>query len=134
MKLLTFSHSSDATTNISASLKIVFHKVVQKSPPYSRGVYSSRKNKLFPSTKHHLPNPSPTSKLQVPSNQGHRSIFQKNFCDDSVGQCQMPTCAHRGVSEGGCAPPQKLKNFVFLKLESCNLMNTFGHKFRAGNE
>ena len=44
-----------------------------------RGVYSSRKSKLFPSTKHHLPNPSPTSKLQVPSNQGHRSIFQKKI-------------------------------------------------------
>ena len=29
-------------------------------------------------------------------------------------------------------PPQKLENFVFLKLESCNLMNIFGCKFRAG--
>ena len=37
--------------------------------------FSSRKSELFPSAKHHLPNPSPTSKLQLPPNQGHRSIF-----------------------------------------------------------
>ena len=30
---MTFSHSSDATKNISTSLKILSHKVVQKSPP-----------------------------------------------------------------------------------------------------
>ena len=30
--------------------------------------------------------------------------------------------------------PQKLENFVFLKLELCNLMNTFGRNFKAGNE
>ena len=31
---MTFSHSSDAITNISTSLKILPHKVVHKSPPY----------------------------------------------------------------------------------------------------
>ena len=30
---MTFSHSSDATTNISTGLKTLSHKVVQKSPP-----------------------------------------------------------------------------------------------------
>ena len=38
-----------------------------------------------------------------------------------------------GVSEGG-VPPQKLENCVFLKLKSCNLVNTFWCKFRVGNE
>ena len=35
MKLMTFSHSSDATIglSISTSLKILSHKVIQKSPP-----------------------------------------------------------------------------------------------------
>ena len=31
-------------------------------------------------------------------------------------------------------PPQKLENFVFLKLESANLMSTFGSKFTAGDD
>ena len=31
---MTFSQSSDATTNISIGLKTLSHKVVQKSPPY----------------------------------------------------------------------------------------------------
>ena len=39
---------------------------------------------------------------------------------------------------GGClredVPPQKLENFVFLKLESCNLMSTFRSKFTAGDD
>ena len=47
----------------------------------------------------------------------------------------MPALMHRG---GGClrgdVPPEKLKNFVFLKLESCNLVNTFRCKFRAVND
>ena len=46
----------------------------------------------------------------------------------------MPTWAHRGVSAGDVPPLRNWKKFVFLKLESCNLMNMFGHKFRAGNE
>ena len=29
-------HSSDATTNISTTLKMLSHKVVQKSPPYTK--------------------------------------------------------------------------------------------------
>ena len=39
----------------------------------------------------------------------------------------------RGECLRGMCPPQKLKNSVFFKLELCNLMNTFGCKFRAGN-
>ena len=42
-----------------------------------------------------------------------------------ASQCQMPTWTHRGCLRGD-VPPQKLANFVFLKLESCNLMNTLG--------
>ena len=97
-----------------------------------RGVYSSKISKLFPSGKHHLPNPSPTSKLQVPPNRT-RDIdpFFDIFCDDSVGRdnAKCPLGPTEEVSEG-----VKLKNFVFLKLGSCNLMNTFEHKFRADSE
>ena len=39
----------------------------------------------------------------------------------------------QGVFEGD-VPPQKLENFVFLQLASRNLVNTFGHKFRADDE
>ena len=38
----------------------------------------------------------------------------------------------QGVSEGGC--PQKLETYIFVQLESCNLVNTFRCKFRAGNK
>ena len=83
-----------------------------------RGVYFSRKSELFPSTNCHLPNPSPnsspTSKLQVPPNQGHRSFFWLFlwwFC--AAPQCQMPTWAHSGVSEGGCAPLRSWKILYF---------------------
>ena len=48
---------------------------------WSGGVCSSKKSELLSSTKLRLPNPSPTSKLQVPPNQGHRSVFDI-FCDD----------------------------------------------------
>ena len=41
--------------------------------------------------------------------------------------------AHTWVS-GGMWPPQKLENFVFLQLESCNEVNTFRCKFRACDE
>ena len=34
----------------------------------------------------------------------------------------------------GDVPPEKLGNFVFLKLDSCNLVNTFRRKFRTGDE
>ena len=41
--------------------------------------------------------------------------------------------AHTG-GLGGMCPPQKLGNFLhFLELESCNLVNTLKHKFRAGD-
>ena len=50
------------------------------------------------------------------------------------GTCTLvQECTHRGVSEGMCLP-QKLENFVFLRLESWNLVNTFRCKFRAGDE
>ena len=43
------------------------------------------------------------------------------------------TLAHTGgVSEGDVPPFQKLD--LFLKLESCNLLNTFGCKYRTGDE
>ena len=46
----------------------------------------------------------------------------------------MPTClANRGCLQGD-VPPEKLKNIAFSKLESCNLMNSLGCKFIAGNE
>ena len=108
-----------------------------------RGVYSSRKSELFPSAKRHLPNPSPNSsptpKLQLSPNQEHRCLFDIFFfCDDLVVgeghhsvKCLLGR--HREVF-GGMCPPQKLENVVFLKLESCNLMNTFGRKFKAGND
>ena len=37
----------------------------------------------------------------------------------------------KGVSEWGCTPSEGGK-FCTLKLVSYNLVNTFGHKFRAG--
>ena len=52
-----------------------------------------------------------------------------------ASQSQMPTWMYgEGGVWGGMCPPEKLENFVFLKLELCNLVNTFGCKFRAGNE
>ena len=48
---MTFSHSSDATTNISTSLKILSHKVVQKSPHYLYYISSTSKLKKKKQTK-----------------------------------------------------------------------------------
>ena len=83
----------------------------------TRGVYSSRKSELFPSTMCRLPNPSPTSKLQVPPNQaqGHKSIFWHFLCDVFclTSQCQMPARTHKEVSEGGCAPLRSWKILYF---------------------
>ena len=67
----------------------------------TRGVYSARKSELFPSAKRRLPNPSPTSKLQVPPNQGHRSTL--TFFLMILWGCHSAKCphgTHRGVSEG----------------------------------
>ena len=41
--------------------------------------------------------------------------------------------ARMGVFKGDVSP-QKLENVVFLQLESCNLVNTFRHRFKAGDE
>ena len=85
-----------------------------------RGVYSSKKSELFPSAKRHLSNPSPISQLQMPPNQGHRSIFFFDiFCDNLGGGITVQNAL--GTQGGGHL---KLENFVFLKLESCNLMKT----------
>ena len=46
-------------------------------------------------------------------------------CVTGANACLDP----RGVSEGG-VPPQKLEAFVFLKLVSCNLVNTFWRKLK----
>ena len=44
-------------------------------------------------------------------------------------------CAYReGMSEEDIPLPPKLENFVSLQLESCNLVNIFRRKFRAGDE
>ena len=73
------------------------------------GVCSSQKSELLPSAKLRLPNPSPTSKLQVPPNQGHRSVFDI-FCDDLlllVGgglEYQMPAWMHIGCLRGDVPP------------------------------
>ena len=78
---------------------------------------------------------------QLQGYSGHRCLFFDISFDDVVGggghrSAKCLLSMHRGVSEGRCAPSEirSLKNFVFLKLESCNLMNTFGRNFRAGNE
>ena len=85
-----------------------------------RGVYSSRKSESFPSAKHCLQNPSPTSKLQVPPNQEPRSVFFTFFCNDLLGggvsQCQMLASTHKGCLRGD-VPPSEAGKFVFLKLE-----------------
>ena len=64
----------------------------------------------------------------MPPNQEHRSLLfvVVVVCLILWGalQGQIPAWTHRGVSEGGA--PQKLEDFVFLKLESCNFVNTFG--------
>ena len=44
-----------------------------------------------------------------------------------VDQRQFHACGHRGVSE------KKLEIFVFLKLETCNLVNTSWCKFTEGD-
>ena len=74
----------------------------------------------------------------MPPNQEPRSVFVC-VCDDLMGgggSITVPN-AHfntQGGVWGGMCPPQKLENFIFLKLESYNLVNTFGYKFEAGNE
>ena len=60
--------------------------------------------------------------------QGRRSVF--DIGDDLVAH-QHKLRAQR-VSEGD-VPSQKLESFVFLQLKSCNLVNTFRRKFRAGD-
>ena len=96
-----------------------------------RGVYSSRKSELFPSAKHHLPNPSlisfSTSNLQLALNITQDIDASDIFWDDLV--CGGITVPNAYLEHTG--GPQKLENVVFLKLELCNLMNNFG--FRAGN-
>ena len=96
----------------------------------SRGVYSSRKSELFPSAQRRLPNPSPTAKLQVPPNQGYIDpcLFLLLLLLLILWGCYRGKCL-LGPTGGGClrgeCPPQKLENFAFLKLESCNLVKTF---------
>ena len=51
----------------------------------------------------------------------------------SGGMSAPIACLHtQGSVWGGMCPLQKLENFVFLQLKSCNLVNTFRHIFRAG--
>ena len=59
----------------------------------------------------------PASKLQCLLSRGI-DLFFDIFCDDireggGAWQCQMPTWAHRGVSEGGCAPVRSWKILYF---------------------
>ena len=61
-------------------------------------------------------------KLRVHFNQGRRSVFDMGY--------DFVSCT--GGVWGGCAPCKKLD--FFLKLESCNLVNTFRHKFTAGDD
>ena len=51
---------------------------------------------------------------------------------DSVGHdsTKCPLGPTGGCLKGDVPPSEAGKKIVFLKLESCNLMNTFGHKFR----
>ena len=75
---------------------------------FTRGVYSSRKSKLFPSAKCRLQKSFPQilpqlQKLQVHFNQGCRSVFD-------IGGEWFLCCAQGGV---WMCPPQKLENFVF---------------------
>ena len=60
--------------------------------------------------------------------QGHRSVFDIGG-DDLVARRSAPISRlqARGVSE------KKLENFVFLKLETCNLVNTSWCKFTEGD-
>ena len=71
----------------------------------SRGVYSSRKSKLFPSAMRRLQNPSPTSKVTGFFNQGCRSVFD-------MGGGVILCCAQGGVW-GGCAPLRSWKICIF---------------------
>ena len=86
---------------------------------HGRGVYSSRKSELFPSANCHLPNPSPnsspTSKLQVPPNRGHRSIFLTFFCDDFVWHhsAECPLGCTGGCLRGDVHPSEAGKFCIF---------------------
>ena len=79
-----------------------------------------------------LPNCDGVIIVSSKSQQGRRSVFDI-FGDDFVAcQCQLRACAecaHRGVSDGEMWPPQKLENFVFLKLESWSVVNTLSQGF-----
>ena len=48
--------------------------------------------------------------------QGRRSILNIGGDDGVARQRQLRACAHRGVSEGGCAPLRSWKIFEFWKL------------------
>ena len=107
-----------------------------KSHAGFRGVHSSRKSELFPSAMRRLPNPSPN----FPELQNYRCLLTRGI-DPSLAffvmiwwGIKVPNA--RLDAQGGClrgmCPPERLENFSFLKWESCNLVNTFGHKFRAG--
>ena len=63
---------------------------------------------------------------------GRRSVFDIGGDDLVACQHQLHACTHRGCLRGH-VPPPKLENLVFLQLESCNLVNTFRRKFRAGD-
>ena len=77
----------------------------------------------------------------LPQLQSYRCLLTRSldpsfllfFCDNLLGGSITVPNAHFNTP-GGMCPPQKLENFVFLKLESCNLVNTFGYTFEAGNE
>ena len=88
---------------------------------HSRGVYSSRKSELFPSTKRCLQNPSPnsspTSKLHMPPNQEPRSIFLTFFVVivGGGGSITVPN-AHfntRGCLRGDVPPLEARKLCIF---------------------
>ena len=61
-----------------------------------RPIYSLRKSELFPSAKRCLPNPSPTSKLQVPPNQRRKkSIFPSFFFFFLMMLCVVLCVCHK---------------------------------------
>ena len=60
-----------------------------------------------------LPNPSPTSKLQVPPRGINPSfdILCDIFC--VISQCQVPAWMQKGVSEGDVPPSEARKFSIF---------------------
>ena len=49
-----------------------------------------------------------------------------------ASQYQMLTSTQGGCLRGD-VPPSEARKLGILKLESCNLVNTFGNKFEAAN-